>query len=205
MKYIPTTILILGSAAVLAVMPSVAHAHPLQTFTNQIKTGDLFNQAIAKAPRGELKGTIEKDNKQRNLASNQQTGANKQPPIRSHREPVRDFFSLVCKLRAAGYSVESAGQVSQPFFSVKGQVITVNSGHVQVFEYKTPAAARAAAATVSPDGSSVGITIITWVDTPHFYQKGKLIVLYVGNDAAVIDALGSALGPQFAGGKPVKR
>lgn len=205
MKNIPTTILILGAAATLAVIPSAAYAHPLQAFTNQSKTGDLFNQAIAKVPRGESKGTIEEDNKQRNLTSNQQTGANRQPPISSHREPVRDFFSLVCKLRAVGYIVESAGQVSQPFFSVNGQVITVNGGHVQVFEYKTPAAARAAAATVSLDGSSVGTTIITWVDTPHFYQKGKLIVLYVGNDAGVIDALEAALGPQFAGGKPIKR
>lgn len=67
--------------------------------------------------------------------------------------------------------MEPVGKVSQPFFSVKGQVVSVNSGQVQVFEYKTTAAAIAAAATVSPDGSSIGATLINWVATPHFYQK----------------------------------
>lgn len=56
--------------------------------------------------------------------------------------------------------MEPVGKVSQPFFSVKGQVISVNSGQVQVFEYKTAVAARVAAATVSPNGSSIGATLI---------------------------------------------
>jgi hypothetical protein len=34
---------------------------------------------------------------------------------------------------------------------------------------------------------------------PHFYRSGRLIVLYVRDDAAVLLALESVLGTQFAG------
>ena len=122
------------------------------------------------------------------------------PSIVSHGGPVTDFVSLVDNLRAAGATVEPAGEVSQPFFSVEGQVITVNGEDVQVFEYADAASADVEAALVSPDGSSVGTTMVLWIATPHFYQTGQLIVLYVGDSAAVIDALEEVLGPQFAGG-----
>jgi hypothetical protein len=117
----------------------------------------------------------------------------------SHSGPVTDTESLIANLRATGATVEPAGEISQAFFSVTGQVITVNSGDVQVFEYEDAAARDAEAALVSPDGSSVGTTMITWVATPHFYKAGNLIVLYVGGDQAVINPLGAVLGPQFAG------
>ncbi len=128
------------------------------------------------------------------------TGCGGQPtPIVSHGGPVTDYVSLIDNLRTAGATVEPAGEVSQPFFSVKGQMITVNGGNVQVFEYADAAAADAEAALVSPDGGSVGTSMMTWVATPHFYKKGKLIVLYVGDSTDVTDGLKAALDPQFAG------
>jgi hypothetical protein len=107
------------------------------------------------------------------------TGCGGQPtPIVSHGGPVTGYVSLIDNLRAAGATVEPAGEVSQPFFSVKGQVITVNGGDVQVFEYADAAAADAEAALVSPDGGSVGTSMMSWVAAPHFFKTGKLIVLY---------------------------
>jgi len=38
-----------------------------------------------------------------------------------------------------------------------------------------------------------------WVAPPHFYKAGRIIVLYVGENAAVTEALDTVLGPQFAG------
>ncbi|MFQ5796181.1 MAG: hypothetical protein ACE5JP_14185 [Candidatus Bipolaricaulia bacterium] len=112
-----------------------------------------------------------------------------------------DSVSLIDHLRAAGATVEPTGEVSQPFFSAKGQVITVNGDNVQVFEYADTAAANAEATLVSPDGGSVGTNIMAWVATPHFYKTGRLIVLYVGDHPAVINVLETVLGPQFAGGE----
>ena len=121
------------------------------------------------------------------------------PPPPSHGGPVTDYVSLIDNLRAAGATVEPAGEVSQPFFSVKGNAITVNGENVQVFEYADAATADTEAALVSPDGSSVGTTMISWVAAPHFYKTGRLIVLYVGDDTAVINVLEDVLGAQFAG------
>ncbi len=121
-------------------------------------------------------------------------------PIVSHGGPTSDYVSLVDNLRAAGATVEPAGEViNQPFFSVTGSIITVNGGDVQVFEYADAATAEAEAALVSPDGSSVGTSMVGWVASPHFYRVEKLIVLYVGDGEAVTAVLESVLGQQFAG------
>jgi hypothetical protein len=58
---------------------------------------------------------------------------------------------------------------------------------------------EADAAQVAPDGGSIGTSMVTWVATPHFYKTGRILVLYVGDDQAILDLLEGALGPQFAG------
>lgn len=118
----------------------------------------------------------------------------------SHGGEVTDYISLVDALRAEGATVEPTGSIDQPFFSVQGQTITVNGEGVQVFEFESEAAAESAVDLVSPDGSSVGANMITWIDTPHFYHKGKLIVLYVGSNDSVTANLEHTLGAQIAGG-----
>ncbi len=126
-------------------------------------------------------------------------GCTSEEPTVSHGGPVTDYVSLIDNLRQAGATVEPAGEVSQPFFAVTGNIITVNGDDVQVFEYADAAAAEAEAALVSPDGSSVGTSMPFWVASPHFYRVEKLIVLYVGDSEAVTDVLESVLGQQFAG------
>jgi hypothetical protein len=120
-------------------------------------------------------------------------------PTTSYGGPVRDYIGLVDNLRATGANIQPAGDITQPFFSVKGLVITVNGSNVQVFEYADADAADVEAALVSSDGSSIGTTMASWVAPPHFYKAEKLIVLYVGESEAIIDILESVLGPQFAG------
>ncbi len=52
---------------------------------------------------------------------------------------------------------------------------------------------------ISSDGGSIGTSMVTWIDAPHFYKGGRIIVLHVGSDAPVLDLLEGALGSQFAG------
>ncbi len=126
-------------------------------------------------------------------------GCSSEKPSAAHDGPVTDYVSLIDNLRAAGATVEPTGEVSQPFFSVTGKIIVVNGGDVQVFEYADAAVAEAEAALVSPDGSSVGTSMIGWVASPHFYKADRLIVLYVGDSTDVISVLEAELGQQFAG------
>jgi hypothetical protein len=115
-------------------------------------------------------------------------------------DEVDDLDSLVNRLQANSVKVEVTGTVSQPFFTPRGRVIAVDGQDVQVFEYDSVVDADAESDLVSLDGSSVGASIMAWIATPHFYQSGKLIALYVGDQSSTIDILEAVLGPQIAGG-----
>lgn len=112
---------------------------------------------------------------------------------------VEEKAGLTAALQAAGATVETDEPVSQAFFSPEGSIIKVNGADVQVFEYESVEAMEEEASQVALDGGSIGTTMVTWVDTPHFYKAGRIIVLYVGSDGMVVDLLEEALGPQFAG------
>ncbi len=124
--------------------------------------------------------------------------ANQAEPGKS-RTPAMDYAMLIERLRAGGASVEPAGEVDQPFFSVAGNAIRLDGEYVQVFQYPTPAAAETEARRVSRDGSAIGTVKPHWIGTPHFYRQGRLLVLYLGDEKRVIQALEDVLGRQFAG------
>ncbi len=112
---------------------------------------------------------------------------------------VKDFKGLIEKLRTGGTTVKQGEKISQPFFSVEGQTLNVGGESVQVFQYGNAEIAEKEAKQISPQGTSVGTTMVTWVAPPHFYRNDKLIVLYVGKNSEIIKALENALGRQFAG------
>jgi hypothetical protein len=114
-------------------------------------------------------------------------------------QPVMDRARFIESLRAAGAPVQRQGSAEQPFLSVKGVMINVHGEDVQVFQYRNAADAEQQAAAVSPDGGTVGTTKPFWVGPPHFYKKGRLLVLYVGEAPKVLKTLETVLGPQFAG------
>ena len=98
-----------------------------------------------------------------------------------------DAEGLAEALRTAGAEVEAGEAVEQAFFSVPGAIIRVNGQDVQVFEYADAAARQAESDVISPDGSTIGTTMVTWIDRPNFWARDRLIVLYVGTDAAIME------------------
>ena len=121
------------------------------------------------------------------------------PNVATEPVIVEDQASLIAALEASGATVELGEPITQPFFSPEGNIINVNGADVQVFEYESAEAMENEAAQVDPDGGSIGTTMVTWVDTPHFYKAGSMIVLYVGSDETVLGLLESVMGAQFAG------
>lgn len=120
----------------------------------------------------------------------------------SHGGPVRDHVSLVDTLRGQGLTVEPTEPVSQPFFPVPGQTLKVNGEDIQVFEFQDASARKEQSEEISPDGISIGQTVVQWIDPPHFFATGKIIVLYLGSDTKLFQQLESALGQQIAGAQP---
>lgn len=91
--------------------------------------------------------------------------------------------------------------MSQPFFSVEAQVLTTYGEDIQVFEYDSSESAldEVDESGLMPDGQFQTV-MVTWINTPHFYQIGSLIVLYVGSNSDITTMLEDLLGPQIAGG-----
>jgi hypothetical protein len=122
------------------------------------------------------------------------TPAPTSPPPGSGGGESDGYAGLLDALSDEGVRADSAGEIEQPFFSVIGQSIEIGDALVQVFEYADEAARGAESALISPDGSSVGSSMMTWVDRPSFWAQGRLIVLYVGSDQAIVDLLTGILG-----------
>jgi hypothetical protein len=125
-------------------------------------------------------------------------------------QPVTDYSTLLRYLRDSDASVEEKGELSWSFFydDVEGRRIAVNESNIDVYEYANAEAMEAEASCVSPDG--FGITKewgdgrssgkqVGWIAPPHFYNAGRIIVFYCGDNDSIINLLGNGLGTQFAG------
>jgi hypothetical protein len=124
----------------------------------------------------------------------------------SHGGPVQDQVSLIDALRGKNLTVDISGSASQPFLNPQsGTAVRLSSGSIatpadlQLFEYGSAEAAGADAKRISPDGSGTATTKISWVNAPHFFLKGRVLVLYLGSDPAVLNILKGVLGRQIAG------
>jgi uncharacterized membrane protein YadS len=112
--------------------------------------------------------------------------------------------ALVRALQQQGATVTRAGslpQSSYPFLSVSAQLLQVNGADVQVFEYASATRADSDASKVSPTGSPIGQSQVSWMDTPHFYKRDRLIVLYVGHSADLLRMLEAVVGAAVAAGR----
>lgn len=122
----------------------------------------------------------------------------------SHGGAVRDHPSFVDHLRGAGLTVDIGDPVKQPFLTAPGILLKLSGGRlekpaeVQSFEFDDNRGAEADAEKIDPDGQPRTM-MIQWIAPPHFFRTGRIVVLYVGSDEAVLELLTSILGPPFAG------
>lgn len=126
-------------------------------------------------------------------------GSSSTPNASPESLSVTDQGSLLAALQAAGATAELGDTIEQDFFNVEGHMVKVNAADLQVFEYENAEAMEKDASQVAPDGGSIGTSMVSWIDAPHFYKAGRIIVLYVGSDQTVLDLLNKVIGPQFAG------
>jgi uncharacterized protein (DUF305 family) len=127
------------------------------------------------------------------------------PHAMSHDGSVVDQASLIEALRALGLNATVIGPLQQPFLQPQsGAILHVSDGtistpaEIQVYEYADAGAAKADLERIGPDGQP-DTAIIEWVAPPHFFQAGRLVVLYVGSDPTVIDTLTQVLGVPLVG------
>jgi hypothetical protein len=131
-----------------------------------------------------------------------------QPKLPSSDEPIvpfegmaTDYSSLVNAIQSRGVLVEHIDEIASESssFSVPIHVISVGGVDVQIYEFASESDTKTASLTVSEDGTEIGLSIIRWMDEPHFYTNGKIIVQYIGHNPEIMNLLESFLGKQFAG------
>ena len=115
-------------------------------------------------------------------------------PSAGGEEARFSYDDLMAALEAGGATVEPTGELEQAFFSVNGRTVRMDDADIQVFEYADESSRLAESSLIAPDGGSIGTTMVTWVDQPTFWAKGRLIVLYIGREAAGIEKLSGLLG-----------
>ena len=104
---------------------------------------------------------------------------------------------FVVALQNAGADVQVVQTVTaeSSLFGVPATHLRVNGAEVAVYEFATVAEADAGVARVP-----FILATTTFPPGPHFYRGNRIIVLYVGQDAAMISLLDRLLGPAFAAG-----
>ena len=126
-------------------------------------------------------------------------GANSVEP--TELTSIDGFVRALQQQGANATRADTLPRSAYPFFSIAARRIVVNGADVQVFAYTNTTRADTDASHVSPTGTPIGQSQISWMDTPHFYKRDRLIVLYVGHSVDVMKPLEAVLGPPFAAGR----
>lgn len=98
-------------------------------------------------------------------------------------------------LEKDGYKVEET-TASQSHFSVDNKDFKVDGETISVYEYEANAAdaIKTDLGTVTGNGAKINNKEVKWNKQGHIYKKGRLIVVYDGDNADLIKSLNSALG-----------
>ncbi len=79
-------------------------------------------------------------------------------------------------------------------FSVSLQMISVGEMEIQIYKFDSKLDANIAKEIISSDGTEIGLSVIRWIDTSHFYSQGKIIVQYIGHNPKMLNLFDSFLG-----------
>ncbi|KAF6242898.1 hypothetical protein C6988_06935 [Nitrosopumilus sp. b1] len=120
-------------------------------------------------------------------------------PVQYFDGTVNDYVTFLEAINSRGLAFELIETANDSSFSVPMKTLSISGIETHVYEFETDQDAQMASKTVSSDGTQIGNNVIRWMDTPHFYTQGKLIVLYVGQNPEITSLLDSLLGNQFAG------
>lgn len=110
---------------------------------------------------------------------------------------------LVDALSEKGYAVSvmqpEIGDEDDSYFSVQAARYDVDNEMVAIYEFDSHETAKAQSERISREGCRIGNAFISWIDTPHFYFHGKIIVQYIGSRKSLIHDLRGILGDEIAG------
>ena len=120
--------------------------------------------------------------------------------------PAPDYQKILSRLQDWDLKLAEIGEIRTPCYSVNPRVLLVGGGALEAYEYRDKSSAVVAIGRISPGyyATQVAATGLTEeASSPHFYRGDRLLVIYRGTDARVVEALNGALGTEFADGASV--
>jgi hypothetical protein len=98
-------------------------------------------------------------------------------------------------LAREGAVVRTIGTTIGLPFSVGPTRVEVDGREIRVFEYRDTALRESDSSAITMGGYRVHGSPVEWPTPPLFWAEGRVLVLYVGEDGALIDILTRVLGP----------
>lgn len=127
----------------------------------------------------------------------------------SSRDESFAIADLRDRLAEEGHAVVADGTASGAPLASNADLLCVDGTQVRVYQYHDLAARVVVSDGISPDGSKITlplkgssnkVMLVGWIASPHFFAKGRVIVLVLGDDTRVREALtrilGQTLSPQ---------
>lgn len=109
--------------------------------------------------------------------------------------------ALIADLQRAGATTTNQGSFTPDPFPGKGVSLCVNGQPVNVYVFASAAEREQASGGIDrTDPFHVGTAIVEWIGSPRFWERDRILVLYLGPDPAVEALVTSVLGPPFARG-----
>ncbi len=120
----------------------------------------------------------------------------------SPSEPRHGIQGLVDDLTDAGVDAAVRDTFDGEPLAVQQTIVCADGEDVRVFVYGSEPEAAMAAAMIDPnDPTNIGTAIVEWDGWPKFWQRDRIIVLYLGRDEATIETLTNLMGERFAEGR----
>ena len=124
----------------------------------------------------------------------------------SQSHSVNSYDEFIAALKSKEYEVkeinlDEQGIAKHTFFSEYPDYIQLdpNDSWIAIYEFEDTETARQQAERISEDGYGIGMSDISWVAKPFFYQKNRLIVHHTSNEEKLLDDFEAILG------KPIRQ
>lgn len=98
-------------------------------------------------------------------------------------------------LEKRGAKVEET-EASQSHFSIDNKDYTIDGERISVYEYDEDAAStlKNDLSTVTNNGATINNKDVKWNKKAHIYKKGRIVVVYDGDNEKVLKVLNDTLG-----------
>ena len=98
-------------------------------------------------------------------------------------------------LEKSGAKVEET-EASQSYFSIDNKDYTIDGERISVYEYDEDAAStlKNDLSTVTNNGATINNKDVKWNKKAHIYKKGRIVVVYDGDNEKVLKVLNDTLG-----------